>query len=124
MGFSISKPKFTKTIAFLKKLENLNVRRILEEHGQRGVVALSSATPIDTGEAASSWDYKIESGNDRYKLIWTNSDIAGSVPLVILIQYGHATKDGRFISGRDFINPAMKPVFDSILSSIKQELGI
>lgn len=124
MGFSITKPTFKKTLAWLAKLEQTRIMGVLERYGPVGVAALSSATPVDTGEASSSWSYKVEVKDGVYKLSWTNSDIAGSVPLVILLQYGHATKDGRFVSGRDFINPAIQPVFDDILSSIKRELDI
>jgi len=118
----LSKPKFKKTIAYLMRLNRFDARRVLEEHGRLGVALLSAATPVDTGEAASSWDYKIEGNRKRYKLIWTNSKLAGSVPLVLLLQYGHATKAGYFIPGRDFINPALKPVYISLSKAIGQEI--
>ena len=115
-------PKFKKTLKYFKKAERLDPRNILDDCGKKGVVALSSATPRDSGEAANSWSYKIEGNRERYVLSWTNSSIAGSVPLVILLQYGHSTKSGYFLPGRDFINPALVPVYDEIELRLRQEV--
>lgn len=119
----VSTPKFKKTIAHLEKLDEITFRQILEEYGAKGVSALSSATPQDTGETASSWTYRIE-GSERtgYKLIWSNSVMAGSAPLVILLQYGHGTRNGGYVSGRDFINPALESVYDGLRERLVREV--
>ena len=118
----VKAPKFLKTLKHLFSIERFDARRILEKHGRMGVAALSAATPVDTGETASKWDYKITGNSKRYKLAWTNSEMAGSVPLVVLLQYGHATRSGYFIQGRDFINPALKPVYESLKAALMQEV--
>jgi hypothetical protein len=117
----ISKPKFNKTFAFLDSLDKFDARRVLEEYGQLGVSALASATPVDTGDTASKWSYKIAGNHKRYRLIWTNSEMAGTAPLVLLLQYGHATKSGYFLSGRDIINPALRPIYDSLKKRLLEE---
>ncbi len=117
----ITKPKFNKTHSFLDKLDKFDARPILEQYGRLGVGALSSATPVDTGETASKWSYKIKGNKKRYKLIWTNSAVVGSAPLVLMLQYGHATKSGYFLSGRDFINPALKPIYDALSKALLEE---
>ena len=116
-----TEPNFTKTFAFLEKLAEFDARSVLEQYGQLGVSALSAATPVDTGETASSWSYKITGNKERYKLIWTNFKVAGSAPLVLMLQYGHATKSGYFLSGRDFINPALRPVYDALNEALLEE---
>lgn len=118
----LSEPKFVKTIKYLRRAKKLDPVDIMHRYGKRGVAALSQATPMDTGEAAYSWSYKITGDKKRYKLAWTNSVMAGSVPLVILLQYGHATKAGWFLSGRDFINPTLQPIFDDFESEIQSEV--
>lgn len=117
----VSKPKFNKTNAFLNRLNEFDPAPILHEYGQIGVQALSGATPVDTGETAGKWSYKLEGNKERYRLIWTNSEVAGSAPLVLLLQYGHATKSGYFLSGRDFINPALRPVYDKLERALIEE---
>jgi hypothetical protein len=115
------KPQFNKTFKRLNDIKKFDAFPILQKWGKIGVANLASATPKDSGDASNSWNYKIEGDKTRYKLIWTNSEIAGSVPLVILLQYGHATKSGYFLSGRDFINPALRPVYDGILKDVSRE---
>lgn len=122
IGFK-KQPNFKKTIKYFNKLLKIDPKKTLEKYGRLGVQALSRATPKDTSEAANSWDYKIEGNRERYELTWTNNDLAGQVPVVILIQYGHATKSGGFVSGRDFINPALKPVFDSLQADLRKEVN-
>ena len=114
-------PTFKKTHSFLEKLDKFDPRSILEEYGQLGVSALASATPMLTGETASQWSYTIKGNKERYRLIWTNSEIAGSAPLVLLIQYGHGTRGGTFVSGIDFINPALRPVYDALSTRLLKE---
>jgi hypothetical protein len=117
------KPSFKKTRKYFQKLHKLDPKRTLHKYGKAGVAALSKATPKDTGEAGSRWSYKIVGDKKRYRLIWTNDDMAGDVPLVIIIQYGHATKDGGFVTGRDFINPALKPVYDDLQEALRREVN-
>jgi len=118
----ISKPKFGKTLAYFSKLDRYDPKQILHEYGRMGVQALASATPMDTGETAAKWSYKIKGDKTQYKLIWTNSEMAGSAPLVLLLQYGHATKSGYFLSGIDFINPALKPIYAAMAKRLGQEV--
>jgi len=114
-------PKFKKTESFLDKLSEFDARPILEEYGQLGVGALSAATPVDSGETAGSWSYTIKGNKERYRLIWTNSEMAGSAPLVLLIQYGHGTRGGTFVTGIDFINPALKPIYNALSTRLLKE---
>ncbi len=117
----VTKPKFRKTHSFLDRLAKFDAYSTLDKYGQIGVQALSSATPVDTGQTAGKWSYKIKGNRERYKLIWTNSEVAGSAPLVLMLQYGHATKSGYFLSGRDFINPALRPVYDALNKALLEE---
>lgn len=115
-------PKFKKTFSFFDKLKKTDVRRVLERFGQEGVNALAAATPKDTGETASKWSYKITGSRENYRLTWTNSEMAGRAPLVLMIQYGHATKGGGWYSGEDFINPAIKPVYERLNKALVREV--
>ena len=97
--------------------------RTLESYGREGVRALSSATPVDSGLTASSWDYNIQWNKNNVRLSWSNSNTTDrGTPIAILIQYGHGTKDGAYVQGRDFINPAIRPIFDKIADSVWQEV--
>ena len=116
------KGDFKNVESLLNRITNLRLSRIMERYGQMGVNALSSATPIDSGETANSWDYRIIFRKNTIRIEWTNSNIAGNVPVAILLQYGHATKSGSFINGIDFINPALKPVFDLIAEEAWKEV--
>lgn len=118
----IKEPQFKKTFRFFNKLKNNDVKPVLEHYGKLGVIALANATPKDSGETAASWGYKIKGNPERYKLIWTNSVMAGRAPLVLMIQYGHATKGGGWYSGEDFINPAIKPIYDDLNKALVKEV--
>jgi len=96
--------------------------KLLEEYGQKGVEALSLMTPRDTGKAADSWFYEVSKIPSGYRLSYSNSDMAGEVPLVILLQYGHGTTGGTFVQGRDFINPALRPTVDQLSQAIWKEV--
>jgi hypothetical protein len=98
------------------------VRGILETYGQKGVSALASATPKDSGLTANSWDYYISVTTKGYIINWTNSNTSDDVPVAILIQYGHSA-NGAFVQGRDFINPAIRPILDSIGNDIWKEVS-
>lgn len=105
---------FRKTEGFLKKMSKGEIFRTLERFGREGVSALASSTPSQSGATASAWSYEIKKTKSSFSITWTNSHIVGGVPLVILLQYGHGTGTGGYVRGRDFINPALKPIFDRI----------
>lgn len=113
---------FSNTERFLKKFSDKDYRAMFTRYGQRGVLALQQETPVDTGETRSSWDYKIEKTFYGYSLSWYNTVMAGSTPLVILIQYGHGTRGGAYVQGIDIINPAMKPILQEIANDIWKEV--
>ena len=94
----------------------------LDRYGSEGVTALSSATPKDTGRTAESWDYKITYSRDGARIEFTNSNIQNDVPIAIVLQYGHATKNGGWVEGRDYINPAILPLFDRIAEQAWMEV--
>lgn len=116
-------PKFGKTVGYLEKLTKYDVKDLLHQMGQMGVDRLAASTPVDSGETANAWGYKIKGNSQRYKLVWTNMIVAGRAPLVLMLQYGHATKSGYFLSGRDFINPALLPVYETLLERLGQEVS-
>lgn len=123
MSFSIKVIENNKiTEKFLDKLKQFQIRRVLEKYGQIGVNALSSATPTATGLTASSWYYEISGNNESYKISWCNSNENKGVNIAVILQYGHGTGTGGYVSGRDYINPAMKPIFDSIVDEAWKEL--
>lgn len=114
-----------KTEDFLKKAsKSSSFFDQLAVFGQEGVTALSAATPKDTGKTAASWSYKINKTQDAVSLTWYNSSVAdgSSIPIVILIQYGHGTGSGAYVQGTDFINPVMKPIFDKINDYVWKEV--
>jgi hypothetical protein len=115
-------PKFKKTINHLNNLAKADFQNVLRRGGEMGVAALANATPQDTGEAAMSWSYEIQRSGDQYRLIFSNGKMAGTTPLVILLQYGHGTGTGGYVPGRDFINPALAPVYDYLTESLKLEV--
>lgn len=94
----------------------------LEEYGRRGVEALSKATPVATGKTASSWYYTITKENGVIKISFCNSNIQNGVPIAIILQYGHATNHGGWVQGRDYINPAIQPIFDEIAKDAWKEV--
>jgi hypothetical protein len=109
---------FKNTEKLFKGLVSPDYMRILDKYAREGVEALSSATPVDSGETAKSWGYEITANSKGIKIIWTNSNIVNGVPIAVLIQYGHATRNGGYVQGRDFINPAIRPIFDKISDEI------
>lgn len=109
---------FGKTVGFLTRALHHDVYSELDHYGQMGVDALSAATPVDTGLAAASWRYRIVKSKHHIGIEWYSTDQVRGTPVAILIQYGHATGTGGYVRGRDFINPAMKPVFDHIAENV------
>lgn len=113
---------FEKTNSFLERCLNVVKLGSLDKYGRRGVEALRAATPRDTGLAASSWTYEINRTDDTVTLEWHNTDIENGYNVIIGLQYGHATKSGSWVEGIDFINPALKPIFDEIRRDIQREV--
>lgn len=109
---------WSKTKGHLRMLANENYIPNIDSYGRAGVQALSKATPIDTGETASSWDFFYKKTKGGFKITWTNSNMAGNTPVAILIQYGHGTRDGYYVEGIDYINPALEPVFVKMAEDI------
>ena len=108
--------------SFFKKAPKVDIRSILEKYAKRGVDALSANTPQGTGLTANSWGYDIHQSNGDYTIIWTNTNVVSGIPVAILLQYGHATKNGGFVQGVDFINPALKPLFDDLAKDLWEEV--
>ena len=94
----------------------------LDKYGKEGVAALSAATPIDTGKTANSWSYKINRQNGSVSIDFYNSNFSNGVPIAIILQYGHATNNGGWVQGRDYINPAIQPIFDKIAKNAWKEV--
>jgi hypothetical protein len=113
---------FDKTEKYLRGLNISHIRPILEKYGREGVDALSRATPVDSGETAQSWYYDIEEKTGYISIHWRNRHIHDGRPIAILIQYGHGTRNGGWVEGRDYIMPAIQPVFDKILSEVVKEV--
>lgn len=116
------KGDFSKLTRFLEKAKNAVKLGDLDKYGRAGVAALSSATPVDSGETASSWYYKIEHQNGRASINFYNSNVNQGVPIAIILQYGHATGTGGWVEGRDYINPAIQPIFDEIANNAWKEV--
>lgn len=116
------KGNFKNTEVFLKRASKFNIDAILDRYGKEGVSALSVATPKDTGETANSWYYKVNKGKDIITITWSNSHIVNGVPIAIILQYGHATRNGGYVEGRDYINPAIRPIFDRIANRAWEEV--
>lgn len=102
--------------SFLKKSSRRDndILQIMHSCGQRGVAALSAATPVDSGRAKASWSYRVTQKGSVYRLAWYNSDTENGFPVVIMLQYGYGTGTGGFVEGRDYINPAIRPVFNEL----------
>lgn len=105
---------FHNTERFLKRMSKLEIMDILNLCGQRGVMALASATPKESGLTASSWRYEVSVSRSSYEITWSNSHVVDGAVIVILLRYGHGTGTGGYVQGRDFITPAIQPIFDDI----------
>jgi hypothetical protein len=109
-----AKGSFDKTIAFLESMKDASVYNELERYGQMGVTALANATPKDTSETADSWYYEVVRTKDTWSIIWGNTHVVDGRPIAVLLQYGHGTGTGGYVPGRDYINPALRPIFDQM----------
>lgn len=113
---------FKKTENFLKKSLGRDYRRILDRYGAEGVSALSAATPIETGETASSWSYEIIQNEGSISIVWNNSHVNKGVNIAVILQYGHGTRTGGWVEGIDYINPALRPIFDDLVNAAWKEV--
>ncbi len=113
-----SKGSFSNTESFLKTMSGDSIYAQLENYAQQGVFALSDATPKDTGNTSEGWSYAIDREGKATTISWSNDRMTEGVPVVILLQYGHATGTGGFVQGKDFINPAIMPIFDDIADNV------
>lgn len=121
MNFT-SKGDWSKTFRFLNKNRRLDLDAILEEYGKIGVQALAEATPKKTGLTSQSWKYEIHKSYGNTKIEWTNSNMNKGVSIAIILQYGHGTGTGGYVQGWDYINPAIRPVFDGMAERIWKEV--
>lgn len=110
------------TKRWMDKMEAGSVADVLRSCGEKGIEALSAATPVRTGKTAESWGFEAKTSSKGVTLTWTNSNVVNGVPIAIILQYGHGTGTGGYVHGRDYINPAMRPVFDEIESRISRML--
>lgn len=119
------KGDFSKVNKYLKKVKGSINIRALEKYGRRGVEALASNTPVDTGLTARSWYYEIEKVTKGVvRISFCNSNIQNGVPIAIILQYGHGTRNGGWVEGRDYINPAIQPIFDEMANEAWKEVSV
>lgn len=111
-----------KTKRFLRNLDKKDWRLLLERYAQEGVIALQSNTPKDTGETAHSWYYDIKKHRGGITISWKNSNVVNGVNIAIILQYGHGTRNGGYVEGIDYINPAIRPVFVDMVRDIWEEV--
>ena len=117
------KGDFSKLTSFLERAKETVYLGDLNKYGRQGVAALASATPIDPGETAESWYYKIENNKESATITFYNSNVQNGVPIAIILQYGHGTRNGGWVEGRDYINPAIQPIFDQIVDDAWREVN-
>ena len=116
------KGDFSKLTRYLEKVKEVVKLGDLDKYGRAGVAALASATPVDTGLTASSWYYEISNKNGSAMISFHNSNIQNGAPIAIILQYGHGTRNGGWVEGRDYINPAIRPIFDRIADDAWKEV--
>ena len=121
VSFDIS-GDFEKTYDFLKRMSRGDAFKVLEKYGKIGVDALASATPVDSGDTAASWTFEVERTGSTYSINWLNTNVNGGVNIAIILQTGHGTGTGGYVQGRDYINPAIQPVFDKIANEVWREV--
>lgn len=114
--------KLKKTEKFLSKMSKFDIRRILNKYGEEGVNALAENTPVRSGETASSWRYKVSINNGIATVTWSNTHVEKGVNIAIILQYGHGTRNGGYVQGIDYINPALKPVFNALAEEAWMEV--
>ena len=116
------KGDFTKLTRYFERVKGVAKLGNLDKYGREGVAALASATPVDTEKTASSWKYEIERTDGSVAISFYNTNVNKGVPIAIILQYGHGTRNGGWVEGRDYINPAIQPVFDKIVENAWREV--
>lgn len=119
-----SRGSFSKTEDFLKRMQRREQFKVLYKYGPMGVAALSAATPKDDGDTANAWSYEITDRPGYFAITWYNSHVEdpGRMNIAVLLQYGHGTRTGGYVEGRDYINPAMRPIFDQMAADMWKEV--
>lgn len=113
---------FEITLSMMQQMKRAKIQTILKKYGEQGVAALTAATPIDSGLTANSWYYEIVNANGRSSLMFNNSNIQNGIPIAVILQYGHGTGTGGWVQGRDYINPTLQPIFDSLANDVWREV--
>lgn len=116
------KGDFSKTEKFLKKALGKDYKNVLEKYARQGVQALSAATPVESGLTAASWSYEIVSDANGLSIFWNNSNVNKGVKIALILQYGHGTRNGGYVVGRDYINPAIRSIFDNMADEAWREV--
>ena len=116
------KGDFSRLDHYFERVKEAAKIGILDKYGQAGVSALSSATPVESGKTASSWYYEIKRQNGSVALEFYNSNVNNGVPIAVILQFGHGTGTGGWVQGRDYINPAIQPIFDKIAEDAWKEV--
>ena len=116
------KGDFSKFTNYLERVKQIVHLGDLDRYGREGVAALASVTPVKTGKTANSWYYEIVNTGKSVRIVFKNSNIQNGVPIAIILQYGHGTRNGGWVEGRDYINPAIRPIFDKIVENIWREV--
>lgn len=117
------KGDFNKLEALLKKARDKDLTSILRKYGEMGLVELMKATPVRTGKTSLSWSYDIQETTTGYKIVWSNSNVQDYVNIAIILDTGHATRNGGWVEGRHYIEPALAPVFDNIAMAAWEEVS-
>lgn len=115
---------FRNAESFLNRMKKREYLKVLEKYGPRGVEALRAATPVDQGDTVAGWYYEIVDRPGYFAIHWLNANVVnpGTIPVAVLLQYGHATGNGAWVEGRDYINPAMRPIFDQMAAEMWREV--
>ena len=116
------KGDFSKTTKFLERAKHVMGNSKLDVYAKKGVEALASATPVDSGLTANSWNYEIVNEKGSTTINFNNTNINKGVPIAIILQYGHGTRNGGWVEGRDYINPAIQPIFDELVDKMWKEV--
>lgn len=118
----VQKGNFKRINRFLIFASKFNIKTRLDKYGMRGVEALAAATPVDSGRTASSWSYEIEGNAESASIVWTNDNTNDGIVIAVILHYGHGTGTGGYVSGRNYITPAIQPIFDQIANDAWREV--
>lgn len=118
----VSKGDWSKTSSFLEKCKDIFKNNSFDKYGREGVIALESATPKETGATANAWSYEVQRSGSQVSIIWKNSNEPNGFPVAVMLQFGHGTGTGGYVRGIDYINPAMRPVFEKIADDLWREV--